>query len=233
LPERAVVATVNRTIPRWLVPAGAAIVLVAVALLTPLGDMVSSRWRRSATTEGSGARSADLPRSLPEIPPAAPRAQSDAAWSVEFLFTNSESDAIARSTSVSDSFPAATLSAPVVGADSTTWHRLVSGAFSDSLSAENFLASLRSRGVLATGGVVLYTPFAFLLDSALDNTIASVRVSAYRGRGIPAYALRDTAGVWRIYAGAFAAAADGALLKKRLDSLNIQSTLLVRVGSAS
>jgi hypothetical protein len=110
----------------------------------------------------------------------------------------------------------------------------VSGAFRDSSAAEGFLATLRARGIVATGaGSVARTPFALLLDSASSNATSSMRVTAYRGRGIPAYALRDSLGVWRVYAGAFPSEADAALLKRQLDSLNIESILVTRVGSPS
>jgi hypothetical protein len=223
---------VARRPPRWLVPVAALAAVAALLLLSPIRGTLTSTWSgsRSDSSERAGSVS---PGALPDVPPPPARVQSEAAWSVEFLFTNSEADAMARAASVADSLPAATFSAPVIGADSAAWHRLVSGAFPDSLSAERFLALLRARGALTSGGVVLYTPFAFLVDSVLDGSLLPVKIGAYRGRGIPAYALRDSVGVWRIYAGAFATATDGALLKRRLDSLNIQSTLAVRVGSTS
>jgi hypothetical protein len=216
---------------RWMVIGVTAVLaLAAVSLLVPsVRDRVLpmagiTPARTSDPTSQSG--------SLPPVPPPTPRVTSDAAWSVELLFTNSEEDALARATQLADSVPATTFSAPVIGADSTTWQRVVCCAFSDSLSAENFLASLRSRGFVAAGaGVVLHTPFAFVLDSAQDGALAAIRVTAYRSRGIPAYGLRDTLGMWRVYAGAFGSESEGTLLRQRMDSLNIQSTLITRVGS--
>ena len=58
-----------------------------------------------------------------------------------------------------------------------------------------------------------------------------MRVAAYRGRGIPAYLLRDSSLVWHVYAGAFSTEGDARLLKQQLDSLNIQSALVMRAGS--
>ena len=93
---------------------------------------------------------------------------------------------------------------------------------------------MRTRGLVPpTGGGVTHAPFALLVDSALDNAMARVKVAGYHGRQLPAYALRDSSSVWRIYVGAFAASADAASFKHDLDSLNIQSTLVVRVGSTS
>ncbi|MGQ0765692.1 MAG: hypothetical protein ACT4OZ_08500 [Gemmatimonadota bacterium] len=200
---------------------------LAVALAVP--------WVRSRLLSPFGGDSTSASATdLPPIPPPIERLRptSDAAWSVELMFSNSEDNALARAIELADSVPATTFSAPVIGTDSTTWQRLVAGAFSDSLSAESFLSSLRTRGLIAAGaGLVLHTHLAFLLDSTLDASLAGIRVSAYQARGIPAYGLRDSLGVWRIWAGAFGDSADGGLMRRRLDSLNIQSILKTRVGS--
>lgn len=223
IPEAVPVAQ-NRRWP-WV------LVGLAAVLGAALGIPASRQWLFDRLGSEPEATAPPSVASVPAAPIAPSRPTSDAAWSVEFLYTNSEQDAIARVRTAADSLPAATFAAPVVGADSTLWFSLVSGAFSDSLSAESFLRELRTRAVLAgSAGVVRHTPFAFLLDSSLDNTIASLRVSAYRGRSIPAYTLRDSLGMWHVYAGAFPTSNDASLLRRKLDSLNIQSTLTLRVG---
>ena len=174
------------------------------------------------------------PPSLDVLPAVPPRATSNAAWSTEIRFLNSRTDAEAAVTALLDSFPAATFAEIHPAADSASWYRVLLGAFSDSLSAESFLASLRTRGTVpAGGGSVTHVPFALLVDSASDNAMARLRVSGYQGRGLPAYALRDSATTWHIYVGAFPEAADANRLKTQLDSLNIQSALVVRAGSTS
>jgi cell division septation protein DedD len=151
---------------------------------------------------------------------------------VELLLTASSQEAADYVARRADSLPAITYSTVMVGADTTHWYRLVSGAFADSAAADSYLGTLRSTGRLATGaGAVSRTPFALLLDSASSDAIAQVRVSAFRGRGIPAYLLRDSSQVWRVYAGAFPTEGDARLLKQQLDSLNIQSALVMRAGS--
>jgi hypothetical protein len=155
-----------------------------------------------------------------------------ASFSVELLFTNSSQDALDFLVESVDSLPAATYSIVAVGAEADRWYRLVAGAFPDSLAAEAFLTGLRQRGRLATGaGATARTPFALLLDSASSDALARLRVEAYRGRGIPAYALRDSAQVWRVYAGAFPTETDAQLLQQQLTSQNIQSALVMRAGS--
>lgn len=216
--------------------------LVGVLALTGAAWGTSSWWlpyanrllgRRSATNEI--AAGADI--SLPELPPAsgvatvaAPR--SDAAFSVELLFTNSTQDALAYMAQYADSLPAATFAIHAIGGDTDRWYRIMAGAFADSGSADSFLQGMQRAGRLATGaGLVARTPFALVLDSAASDALAQLRVAAFRGRGIPAYTLRDSANTWRVFAGAFATELDASLLKQQLDSLNIQSVLVTRAGS--
>jgi len=213
---------------RWPLVAGAVVLAGAVAL----GAVTTTRWRPLL---GLGGGEATITSSaLPPIPaePADPRGGSEAAFSVELLFTNSSEDAVEYLAPAADTLPAATFSIVSIGPESDTWYRLIAGAFADSASADRYLTQLRAQGRLAPGaGTIARTPFALLLDSASSDALAQLRVSAYRGRGIPAYVLRDAAMVWRVYAGAFPSEGDAELLKRYLDSLNIQSALVMRAGS--
>ncbi len=212
---------------RWLLVAAAG---VAAALALPSVRRVIGLERNPI--EAAIDSVAPPVASAPDEPPA--RVTSDAAWSAELRFLNSLSDAQALVASLGDSLPAPTFAPVRMPGDSATWFRVLLGAFSDSLSAENFLAALRTRGLApATGGTVTHAPFALLVDSAVDNTMARVKVAGYHGRALPAYALRDSSGTWRIYVGAFGSGADASPVQRGLDSLNIQSTLVVRVGSTS
>lgn len=216
----------------WHLPAVLLAVLAVGAFLT------APRWRPYLGLDDSaGVGRGDTMDRLPPIPAElavrAP-AGNEASYSVELLFTNSNQDALEYLRQSSDSLPGATFSTQSLGADTDRWYRLMAGAFPDSTSADRFLQSLRARGAVTAGaGSIARTPFALLLDSASSNAMASLRVSAYRGRGIPAYSLRDSAGVWRVYAGAFAVESDARLLKQQLDSVNIQSVLTTRTGSTS
>ena len=214
--------------------------VIAASVAALLGSLaVPAVRQRVAPVFGLNSTSSDptalVSSSLEAPPDAVPeRLASNAAWSVELLFTNSEVDANARVRALVDSIPATTFSSLAAATDSARWFRVVGGAFTDSASAESFLDLLRTRGSVAAGaGSVVQTPYAFVLDSAQDVSLAKIRVSAYHGRGIPAYALRDNVGVWRLYAGAFEKMDDAGPLKQRLDSLNIQSVLVVRTGSTS
>jgi len=229
---RAVRAAPPAQRPQWRIAALVAAVVVAGAALT------APQWRPLLGLAGEGAT---LPPAsgLPDIPPpqqasAAPSLPptNEASFSVELLFTNSDQDALEYLGQSSDSLPAATFAPVVAGVDPSPWYRLVAGAFPDSSTADTFLQVLRQSGrVSVGGGAVARTPFALLLDSASSDALAQVRVSAYRGRGIPAYVLRDSVSTWRVYAGAFPTEPDAQWLKLTLDSLNIQSVLVTRTGS--
>lgn len=236
-PIRTVAATLAPKAPShpWRLPmaltaAGTLVVALVVALVVG-----APRWmERLGIGRGTpGQMVADTP--LPPIPPPLPAtapAGGEAIYSVELLFTNSSQDALDYLLLSADSLPAATFSTVAVGAEAEPWYRLISGAFPDSLAADAYLAELRRRGRLATGaGAIARTPFALLLDSASSEAVARVRVAAYRGRGVPAYVLRDSAQVWRVYAGAFATEIEAQLHKQQLDSQNIQSALVTRAGS--
>ena len=216
----------------WRMPAALFAVLAVGAFLT------APQWRpmMSLSDSASAGRMDTTDRDPPmpaEVAVSAP-VGNEASYSVELLFLNSNQDALDYLLRSTDSLPGATFSTQSLGADTDRSYRLMAGAFPDSMSADRFLQTLRARGAVTSGaGSVARTPFALLLDSASSYAMASLRISAYRGRGIPAYVLRDSVGVWRVYAGAFAAEADAQLLKQQFDSLNIQSVLTTRTGSTS
>lgn len=185
------------------------------------------RTVRSLMTPRASADNSSIapPASLP-----VPRLETP--WTVELLFTNAEADAAQRVALLGDSLPATTY-VLVPGTDSTMWFRVLSGAFSDSLSAAAFLASRRESGDLSPeSGLVTRAPIALLLDSTSDVSLARVRLASFRARGIPAYSLRGGTGIWRIYAGAFSLDSLAAPLQERLNSFNISSVLAVREGSS-
>jgi len=216
----------------WRMPAALFAVLAVGAFVT------APQWRpmMSLSDSASPGRMDTTDRDPPMPAEGAISAPvgNEASYSVELLFLNSNQDALDYLLRSTDSLPGATFSTQSLGADTDRWYRLMAGAFPDSMSADRFLQTLRARGDLTPrAGSVARTPFALLLDSASSYAMASLRISAYRGRGIPAYVLRDPVGVWRVYAGAFAAEADAQLLKQQFDSLNIQSVLTTRTGSTS
>ncbi|MEO6447085.1 MAG: SPOR domain-containing protein [Gemmatimonadaceae bacterium] len=213
--------------------------LIAVVLLAALAAgayFTTATWAPYVGLEslfggGDPAVNAALPSVTPSVATERPPA-GEASYSVELHFTNSRADALEYVLQKADSLPAATFDQPSQGNETDRWYRLLAGAFGDSASAQEYLDSLRARGTVGErAGAIAWTPYALLLDSASSDEVASAQVAAYRGRGIPAYILRDSTGTWRVYAGAFAAGNDARSFKQHLDSLNIQSVLATRTGS--
>ncbi|MGQ0646044.1 MAG: SPOR domain-containing protein [Gemmatimonadaceae bacterium] len=230
IPTRAVPAPgPSRTAWRWV--ALAAVVVGLFAIPQVRGPVLRTLGLQNPVAPSPNVDGSVEP-SLNALPAIEPRVTSDAAWSTELRFLNSRVDAQTLVAALVDAYPAATFAEVNTAIDSTPWYRVLLGAFSDSVAAEDFLAMLRSRGTVPVGaGRVAHTPFALLVDSASDNVMARLRVSGYQGRGLPAYALRDSLDVWHIYVGAFTRSADASGLKTQLDSLTIQSALVVRAGS--
>lgn len=222
------VKSVDRAGPARSGLARAALALLVVAVSSmALPQVREPALRAFRSLVGGEASTSAQPVAAPALP-----TPVEVPWSVELLFTNAETDAATRVAVLADSLPATTY-VPVAGEDSTMWYRVLSGAFADSLSAAAFLASRRESGDLTPeSGLVTRTPFALLLDSTADATIAGVQLQAYIARGIPAYSLRSITGLWRIYAGAFSLDTMAAPLRERLQSSNISSVLAVREGSS-
>lgn len=228
IPMRAQAEPVEARRRGWLVAALAALVMAPLAFPAVRARLGLGPDPIAASLDSVAAPPLDV------LPPIAPRITSDAAWSTELRFLNAREDAQALVSALGDSLPVPTWAPVRMATDSAAWYRVLLGAFPDSLGAENFLAALRTRGMVpAAGGAVTHVPFALVVDSAFDDAMARVRIAGYRGRGLPAYALRDSSRVWRIYVGAFTEGAEADRMKLDLNSLNIQSALVVRVGSTS
>lgn len=233
------VATSTPTAPFKSVESGRWIWGALLVLVLGGAAVVATRWQQvSAMFGGKSASKNELAPIPPEASqqaaaPARPTPK-DAGYAVQFLYLNSAQEANTILAQNKDSLPAATITMLRPATDSVPWYGFIVGAFPDSASAQSFLSLARTRGLLPpSAGRVVHTPFALLVDSAQSESMAAVRRSAYQGRGIPAYTLRDSSGMWRIYAGAFASESDGASLKRQLDSLNIQSVMVTRTGSGS
>jgi hypothetical protein len=79
------------------------------------------------------------------------------------------------------------------------------------------------------GGQVVRTPLAWLIEEGVDPATLDEDLFRWRTVGVPAYALFD-AGRARIYAGAFETDSAAQLFRPVLDSLNLNATLVPRVG---
>ncbi len=113
----------------------------------------------------------------------------------------------------------------------TPWFKVVAGAYPDSVSAAALLDTLRARGTSDAGRAVIERfPYALLIARAVPDDAVSARVSALQSRGLPVYALLQTDGTARVFAGAFKTPEEAALLYNGLRTAGIQTSLVYRTG---
>ncbi len=154
-----------------------------------------------------------------------------AQYAVEFLAANTLEGANFELREKLKTVPAGTISPVPVGPERITWYRVVGGAYADIGSADSLLLAVRrSRIVGETAGFVVRVPFALLVDSASTAGGAPTALQKYLSRGLPVYALVQPAGNALVYAGAFAAPADAAVLQDSLSSAGIRTLLVYRKG---
>lgn len=113
----------------------------------------------------------------------------------------------------------------------TPWFRVVAGAYPDSASAAALLDTLRARGSSDAGRAVIERfPYALLVERDVPDSAVASRVSVYRTRGLPVYALLQTDGTARLFAGAFKDPEEATLLYDALKTSGIQTSLVYRTG---
>jgi len=113
----------------------------------------------------------------------------------------------------------------------TPWYRVVAGAYPDSASAAALLDTLRSKGMSDAGRVVIERlPYALQVERAVPDTGIANRLSMYQARGLPVYALLQSDGTARLFAGAFKAREEATLLSEILRAAGVQTTFVFRTG---
>jgi sporulation related protein len=113
----------------------------------------------------------------------------------------------------------------------TPWFRVVAGAYPDSASAAALLDTLRARGTSDAGRAVIDRfPYALLVERDVPDTAVASRVSVYQTRGLPVYALLQSDGTARVYAGAFKAPEEAASLFDALRRSGVSTSLVFRTG---
>ncbi|MGI8618276.1 MAG: hypothetical protein ACR2L6_04190 [Gemmatimonadaceae bacterium] len=217
--------------PRAYASAGLAALVLVLAVTTFL-------ITRSAPRSENGAARMGIPRPVPA--PSAPDSAlvgnpADSAmaspYAVEFLAANTLEGANFELREKLKAVPAGTISPVPVGPDRITWYRVVGGAYADIRSADSLLVAVRrSRIVGETAGFVVRVPFALLVDSVSTAGGIPTTLQKYLARGLPVYALVQQAGNALVYAGAFAAPADAAVLQDSLSSAGIRTLLVYRKG---
>jgi cell division septation protein DedD len=179
----------------------------------------------SATREASG--SAATAARLRVANPADSAAATP--YSVALMTTNTQAGAIMEFQTNGKSLPAATF-APVLVQDAR-WFKVLVGAYATRAEADSLLQSLRARRQVRAGlGDVVRAPYAFLVDSAVASSAVPGLLAYYADRGQPIYALRQSDGSARLYAGAFESLDQAALFVESLRASGITPVLVYRRG---
>lgn len=154
-----------------------------------------------------------------------------AAFTVELVAANTLAGANSGLVMRGVPLPAPTLAPVLLGADGRPWYRALTGAWQARDEAEAFLATLRDRGLVRDDvGRVLRAPYALLLAKGVPPDRATAAIAQWESRGIPAYALLQTDGRVRLFAGAFETPGQSALLALSLRDTGVEPVLAFRTG---
>jgi len=172
----------------------------------------------------------------PVVLPANPQDSLEAMpFSVEILAANTSEGANFEMNRHGAQMPAATISLVPIGDTEATWYKVHAGAYTDSAEAEALLATLRRRRIVPeSAGSVIRAPFALLVDSVSAQAGMTARVRErmrdLSERGVHAYALMQSDGSARIYAGAFGNPEQSSLAATALRVAGITPVLEYRTG---
>jgi hypothetical protein len=230
---------------RWLYPAaGAGALMLAAVIGVALMFARTRRVPKAPEAAPAAAVPAPIPppaRPAPETLYVAPAANvedsaSASAFTVELLVANTAEGANLFVRKNGAALPAAAVSPVSFDPERSTWYRVTAGAYTRKYQADSLLLALRRSSVLTdSAGSVTRAPLALIVDSVptQGGIVDAVRgaVQKYADRGLPVYALIQDGGGARIYAGAFATAAQSAGLIRTLRSAGLNPVLVYRTGS--
>ncbi len=131
--------------------------------------------------------------------------------------------------------PAPTISLVPIGDTEAIWYKIYAGAYEDSTEAERLLANLRRRrSVPDSDGSVLRAPLALLIDSIQPQAGMTSRIreklQGFSEKDIKAYALRQSDGSARIYAGSFVKPDESTLAATALRVAGLTPVLVYKTG---
>ena len=227
--------------PAWLAAAAGTLGLLALAAAA----FFVMRGRGADTPAPRAAAPAPLPpppraRSAAEtvfVAPPANVADSSlaSAFAVEVLAANTPEGANFVLRKDGAALPSATVAPVPIGAERTTWYKVIAGAYTRRYQADSLLDALRKSKVLRdSAGSVLRVPLALLVDSIpTQGGIADqirTALEKYTARGLPVYALIQDDGGAMLYAGAFDTPANAAELLLTLRGAGISPVLVYRIG---
>jgi hypothetical protein len=257
--SRPVRISVPRPRPQYVIRArrslwkiGATVGVTLAAVIAALGmwlayrPLASSEWAPLWLRRGGGAAAGELIRGLDSTgAPAQPDSglarapglglltardsASVAPYGIVLVTFNTQAGALLELQRNSATLRAGTFT-PVFIRE-TPWFRVVAGAYLDSASAAALLDTLRARGTSDAGRAVIDRfPYALLVERDVPDSAVASRVSVYQTRGLPVYALLQSDGTARLFAGAFTTPEEANLLFDALRSSGVSTSLVYRTG---
>ena len=225
--------------------------LAAIALLLAVAAAGASRFRAMRPNgflkpPERTAATAAIPAATPPPPPApppdtlrlaepAPPADSTsiALFAVEVVAANTLTGAKSFLTENGETITlsGATVSPVAIGGGSTLWYKVIVGACGRRSCADSLLGALHRERVIHSGeGRVVEVPYALLLadSAARANVVQTAR--SWQRRGFNAYALMQSDGSVRLYAGAFETPAQAAPLAAALRAARVTPVVAFRTG---
>lgn len=217
---------------------------IAAAVLLILGIGAGAFFGRSSKKEEAPlavvpADSAAADSIRPTRPTIAATNPQDSAGAPQFSVFISASNTLEGANlemkSYGSALPAATISLVPIGDTEAIWYKIYAGVYDDSTEAEQLLATLRRRRSLPDSGeAVLRAPLALLIDSIPSQAGMTSRIrekiQALLEKDIKAYALRQSDGSARIYAGAFVKPDESTLAATALRVAGLTPVLVYKTG---
>ena len=235
-PPQIEIAPAKRPLPLARLGLGAAALLI---IGTAAGAFLGKRAAPGAEPTPVVSDSSAIDSVRPVRPTIAVANAADSAtataFSVEISFFNTLEGANFEVQRHGAVMPAATISLVPIGDTEAIWYKVHAGAYADSAEAERLLATLRRRRVVPdSGGSVVRVPLAMLVDSipAQPGMGARIRemLQSLAGKDVKAYALMQTDGSARVYAGAFERPEQSPLAATALRVAGLSPVLAYRTG---
>lgn len=169
-----------------------------------------------------------VPGSTPMNPGDSTRA---AGFAIEIMSANTRSGAnleLQRSRVI---YPAATMTAVLIGEARAMWYRILAGAYTEPRQADSLLRAVRSAGAIGeTGGAVVNAPYALLVDSASSPAESQSVVARFIEMGAPAYGLLQPDGRVLVFVGAFMGPEESMTFAEELAVSDVKPLLVYRTG---
>jgi hypothetical protein len=230
---------------KWLYPGiGAFVVLLAgaIALLIVVGKTAAKRTvvvRPNPPVVAAPKTPPPIPADSIHVEPPMNPGDSAAASAFSVLVVIANTPDGANLQLRKDSLlPSITLAPVPIGAERTTWYRVIAGAYTQKYQADSLLLALRKSRTLPndSAGNVLRAPLALLVDSVpsqggIEDAIRAA-IGKYRARRLPVYALMQNEGGALLYAGAFERPEQSAELTRTLRGVGLKPVLAYRIGRA-